>query len=298
MMPYIVSDKRWKPRTVLATSIVKYRLTTGRLGPLPSFIIIGAQRGGTTSLYDQLLEHPSIYPGLAKEVQYFDRHFGNGQAWYRANFAPHLDTSNDTAHRHQITGEATANYLFHPHAPKRIYNTTPDVKLIVLLRNPVARAFSHFNLMCVQGTEHLAFEDAIELEAQRVHDDNARLLWDESFYPRSKMRYAYVSKGVYADQLPLWMERFPSDQLLILQSEAMYQDSDKVLGQVTSFLGLPPREHAPLGIRRKFGPPPVTLRGVDKPVMNQATRDYLKEFYRPHNERLFELLGEDYGWND
>lgn len=138
----------------------------------PHFLIIGAARSGTTSLYSYLVEHPRVVAAAKKELHFFDLRFPNGPAWYRDQF-PSL--SPDT-----ITGEASPYYLFHSHVPKRVFKLLPHVKLIVLLRNPVDRAYSHYYHAVKHGIETLPFERAIEQEDERLRGEVARMLEEEN----------------------------------------------------------------------------------------------------------------------
>ena len=136
-----------------------YRAVTSPIRLLPDFLIIGTQRGGTTSLYHYLQAHPCIRPASTKEVHFFDTKFHKGLAWYRGHFPTRIEQSSvNRLHGHSLmTGEATALYLFHPHAPKRVAKALPFVKLIVLLRNPVDRALSHYYHAIKHGYETLSF---------------------------------------------------------------------------------------------------------------------------------------------
>jgi hypothetical protein len=285
MMGHLIVRRRNSPRSMLAKSIIKYRLSTRGIGPLPSFIIIGAQRGGTTNLYNLLLGHPDVYPGVVKEAHYFDQHFSRGTAWYRAHFAADCRSSDEPYNR-PITGEATPCYLFHPHAARRVAELLPTTKLIVLLRNPVDRAYSHYNLSRAWGHEELSFDEAIACEEARIADDVQHLRDDEWYLGANRARFSYLSRGIYADQLPGWLQRFGSERLLILQSETFFADPGRTLGHVIDFLGLPPKK---LDLNRDYPK-------LSRPPLEKATREQLTSFFQPHNERLFDLLGTEYDW--
>ena len=148
------------------------RATTYPLRLLPDFLIIGTQRGGTTSLYNYLVEHPGIGAASIKEVHFFDTpHFKQGLAWYRGHFPSAFQRYYvERSLKHGfVTGEASPYYLFHPHAPKRVAGLMPQMKLIVMLRNPVDRAYSHYHHEVAGGHEKLAtFEEAIACEDERL----------------------------------------------------------------------------------------------------------------------------------
>ena len=132
-----------------------------KIGALPDFVIIGAQRSGTGRLYGLLTRHPDVERASVKEVHYFDRpdNFRRGIEWYRRRFPARRRGSQ----RH-ITGEATPSYLVDPPVPERIAEAVPEVRLIVLLRDPVARAYSHFHMAYRKGNETRSFEEAVEEE--------------------------------------------------------------------------------------------------------------------------------------
>lgn len=263
-------------RRRVVDGLVGYRRLAGRLGPLPSFLIIGYGRCGTTYLYDRLLEHPNICPALMKEINYFTNHYERGMDWYRAHFASALDWRGAGP---VAVGEASVGYVVGPKAPYRVAEQLPDVKLIVLVRNPVDRAHSHFHHNRRLGVEPLAsFEDAIEAEPTRMR---------ASINGFGDANFTYLTQGFYADTLERWLEVFPRERLLVVQSEKFYRQPSTTLRGVTDYLGLPnwsPQEYAG---HKQFS----------YSKMSPETRAMLEERSRPHNERLFALLGEDFGWN-
>ncbi len=147
----------------------KFRIITSQLRGLPDFVIIGAQKSGTTSLYDFVIRHPEIAPALKKEMHYFSINYKFGEQWYRSNFPTNLSRRYFTKKTGQklLSGEASPSYLFYPTVPSRMKKVLPDVKLIVILRNPVDRAYSQYHHSRRKGRETLSFEKAIELEEER-----------------------------------------------------------------------------------------------------------------------------------
>jgi hypothetical protein len=281
----IIVNNRTSPRSTLARAIIKYRLATDHEGTLPSFIIIGTQRGGTTNLYHLLQGHPNVYPSLVKEVHYFDRHFDRGPAWYLAHFGADCRTTDDSDLK-PITGEATPCYIFHPHAARRISTMLPTTKCIVLLRNPVDRAYSHYGLARKWAYEDLSFEEAIDREQERIGDDDRRMREDDSYFGVARARYSYLARGIYANQLPSWFEHFDSSQMLILQSETFFDNPASTLNRVIDFLGL-----EPMTLSTDYQYPTVA-----RSPLNDATHANLVEFFKPHNERLYNLIGTEYDW--
>jgi hypothetical protein len=260
-----------------------------RLHLLPGFLIIGVQRGGTTSLYNNLAGHPCIAAARQKELHFFDIHFSNGVPWYRSQFPSLLDkfAAAQKSGRRFITGEATPYYIFHPLAPARIAALLPRIKIIALLRNPVDRAYSHYNWSVEQGFEKLGFEEALAREAERVNGEVERLGRDAGYFSFAHQNFTYLARGVYADQLQVWFSLFAREQFFIESSEAFFQDPARVLGRALEFLSVPkwePRSY------RKFN------EGSYRPL-DSAPRRRLCEYFQPHNKRLFEMLGVDFRWD-
>jgi hypothetical protein len=259
------------------------RLLTSPLRVLPDFLILGAQKAGTTFLYDHLAQHPNITPALAKEVHFFDYNFERGEAWYRAHFPTRMEKWRG---EFQATFEGSPYYLFYPHAAWRVKQIAPRAKLIVLLRNPVERAYSHYQHQLRLGLETLAFEDALEQEPARLVGEYEKLVSDGTYYSFNYQNYSYMARGMYADQLERWFRYFPREQFLILQSEAVYADPAKEFVRVLDFV------HVPRWQPQVFQP---SLQGEYEP-MQPEMRAYLSDFFAPHNERLYELLDIDFEW--
>lgn len=264
------------------------RALTGRMRLTPDFIIIGAQKCGTTSLYHNLAKHPNVAPCFVKEVHYFDIHFAKGIAWYRSHFPSLLYRYIKQLNNEPIvTGESSPYYLFHPHVPRRIAETMPRIKLIAMLRNPVERAYSHYQHEVRKGFETLSFQDALEQEQERLNGESERLSASQEYHSFNHRHYSYLSRGIYVDQLISWMQWFPRDQLFILKSEDFYQTSAAIMERVATFLGLPSRAGLEYAKYNSFKYPP----------MDAAMRTYLADFFRPHNRRLADFLGVDIGWD-
>jgi len=168
---------------------------------LIDFLIIGAQRCGTTSLYSYMVLHPQISSAKNKEVHYFDIFFYKGLDWYLSQF-PSLSSNN----KNLITGESSPYYIFHPLAAKRIFKIIPKVKLIVLLRNPVERAYSHYHHIVKLGHESLTIEEAIKSEKERLDGETEKILSGEFSF--NHQHYSYLARGIYVDQLIQYFELF------------------------------------------------------------------------------------------
>jgi len=300
-----------RPHIILAAHLGHFKL--------PDFIIIGSERGGTSSLYVYLTNEPRIVAALRKEIDFFDQKYQKGWTWYLGHFVvafsnraigskldnylasrtyeesfkkpllskiisrlrslgylPFGDTSN------LLTGEASVSCLFFPEAAERVAKSLPNTRIIVLLRDPVERAYSHYQHELAMGYEYLSFEDALRREC--VIDGGKwrlRNLREKSMF--EYVHFSYLAKGLYAEQLKCWMEKIPRDRFLILKSEDFFNDPSNSFAQVLQFLGLPRSNRIAF---RKYN------EGNYQPL-DATLRDQLKEFYEPHNEELSRFLGLD-----
>lgn len=253
-------------------------------GVLPDFLIIGTQKGGTTFLYNILRRHPHFKAAVQKEVHFFDTpRFRKGVDWYRTHFPQRQHRNGQKV----ITGEASPYYLFYPHAARRVAETIPQVKLIALLRNPIDRAYSDYQHKVRQGHETLDFNEALDVEVERLRGEREKIIADESYRSINYRRYSYLSRGIYVDQLKEWHRYFDPEQLLILGSEDFFDRPPETLELVVRFLGLPERNIEISGGRNE---------GDYSEPMDPEIRRWLQEYYEPHNKRLYEYLGVDFGW--
>ncbi len=236
---------------------------------MPDFVIIGAQKCGTTFLYHLLGQHPHVEPATKKEIHFFDHHFSKGTDWYRSHFPPPTWKEG----RKSITGESSPYYLFHPHATRRMAGVIPRARLIVLLRNPVDRAYSDYQHEVRFEGESRTFEEAVGF-------DRASL----------DARCEYLSKGLYVDQLMRWSNFFAKEQMLVLKSEDFFERTPEILKVILDFLSLPDWEPGAWEIPKKLN------RGEYEQEMDPATRRWLEDYFEPHNRRLYEFLGTDFGW--
>jgi hypothetical protein len=251
-------------------------------GALPDFIIIGAKKSGTTFLYHLLGQHPLVQPAASKELHFFDVHFDEGIEWYRRCFPP----PKQRGARQTVTGEATP-YMSNRHAPGRVAQVVPGARLIALLRDPVERAYSDFQMVARKGRESRTFEEAMRAAAKAHPPDGEG--WDHAAF--SDGRHRYLFRSLYVDHLLRWTEFFPREQMLALKSEDFFENPKETLKVVLEFLNLPEWEPEPSeleGGKRNAG---RYERGMD-PVL----RKRLEEYFEPHNRRLYEFLGVDFGW--
>ena len=259
----------------------KTRKATASRRALPDFVIIGGQRCGTTSLFDCLSQHRGIEPSLNKEVHYFDLAFERGTGWYKAHFPLESKISG------RVTFEATPNYLASFDAPNRMQSVIPDVKLVVLLRDPVERAHSSWKLRAYEGSDGRPFGEAIEAELAGV-----TMTYDDVDEERKRkvarsMRWSYMEKSRYVEHLTRWFECFDRDQFLILESEALFTNPSEGLSGIETFLGI---EHDPTIAL------PRTNDTASSPIEPSLLQD-LREYFAPYNERLRTLTGASFTWS-
>jgi hypothetical protein len=257
------------------------RLATAGARRLPDFLVIGAQRAGSTSLFAQLCEHPGVAAPSHKEIHYFDNQSARGLRWYRSHFPP------AAAARGRITGEASPYYLCHPAAPARVGDALPDVRLIALLRDPVARAYSHHQLSVRDGHEPLGFEEALRAEPERLAGEDARLCTDRAYRSHAHRHQSYAARGLYAEQLRRWHEHVAPERLLVVSSAELFAEPARTTAGVLGFLGLDAAEVPPLPVRNQREYPP----------MSDAARAFLEARFEAPNRELADLLGRDLGWS-
>lgn len=260
-----------------------WRTLTARQRALPDFIIIGVQKAGTSSLFSLLSQHPDIIPPSRKEVHYFDGGliteidtFQKGPLWYRSHFPREASLKQAG----QLTFEASPMYLFSPVVPSRIAELLPKIKLIVLLRDPVERAISHYFHEVRMARETRDIQDCL-------HPDKTTLR-DFEYKDFASVNSAYLERGFYAEQLSRYFALFPREHILVLESGAFFSNLTPALSDVQQFLGL--NDTFKLKNAR-----PQNVNSEKRPV-SQDLKDALIGFYRPYNVALFELLGVTYNW--
>jgi len=243
----------------------------------PNFIIIGSQKSGTTSLENYISQHPQVLPAIKKETHFWSGKFHRGIDWYLAHFPPIPKSENF------ITGEATPNYLVTDEVPERIYSLLPSTKLLVILRNPVDRAFSQYHHWQRLNWEDRSFEVAINQELEILRTTPKQPQGDRKYWQLSGN---YIGRGVYVEFMQKWMAVFPREQFLILRVEDFYQKSDDTMKQVFNFLGLPEYK---LAKYKKLN------SGSYAPISDLLCQR-LSEYFQPHNQRLEEYLGMKFNW--
>ncbi len=280
--------RRFK-RVVHTASQVTGRMTqSSRM--LPDFLIVGAQRSGTTSMYKTLSQHPAVLKAvLRKGVHYFDIGYGHGPAWYRSQFPLQLtatQTQRSTGVR-PMTGESSPYYMFHPLAAGRIARDLPSVRLIVLLRDPVERAYSAHTHEVARGYDtETSFERALELEEERTRGEADRIIADPTYQSHGLQHQAYVARGRYIEQLERLEHQVGRDRIHVVDSQVFFEKPEPAYRDVLSYLGLPELAM------------PVFEQHNARPrsPMAESVRSQLDEYFRPYDEQLAEWLGWTPSW--
>jgi hypothetical protein len=256
---------------------------------LPAFLIVGAQRCGTTSLYKSLVQHPGVLSAvLHKGVHYFDTGYANGPDWYRGHF-PLAATAKLVERRlgfPPITGESSPYYMFHPLAAERIARMLPDVRLLVALRDPVERAYSAHSHELARGFETEPFERAVELEEQRLAGEAEKMLADPGYRSFSHQHHGYLARGRYIEQLERLEQVFGRDRIHVVDSATFFAQPEKAYAEVLAFLGLPAWSGA------KFDQHNARSRSP----MPDSLRRRLQDHFQPYDERLALWLGAPPSW--
>lgn len=259
---------------------------TAALRAYPDFIIIGAQKSGTGSLFHYLSQHPQILPSRVKEVHFFDSGlepdidaYERGTLWYRAHFP-----LRGALRSGMITGEASPLYLFHPAAPSRIHANLPDVKLVMILRNPADRAVSHYFHEVRKGREKRPLEQALREEDQLIEAIASTGDFDDLRY----RQYSYKARGRYVEQLRRYSDYFRREQLFIAASEKLFSHAAEVLADLFDFLG----------VESSIEIPDLSPRNIgrNKTAIEPETYSYLRRYFEEPNLALYDFLREDLGW--
>ena len=239
---------------------------------LPSFLCVGAQKAGTTTLHSLLGVHPKIFLPSRKEVHFFSLNYSKGLKWYSQQFSL---SKND-----QEIGEITPYYLFHPYAAERISRDLGDVRIIILLRDPLARTLSHYSHACRHGFEELILEQALKSE-------NSRLAGSDSILKNSNGRHqqhqecSYLSRSLYRNQVERYWNYFGKNNVLILPSELMFDSPWDCLKKIFDFIGLMPcaePEEKILNVRKNKGN--ISLLKDINPALVSRIRRNLEDSYR------------------
>ena len=286
-----------------------FRKITSSFRMLPSFLILGGSRSGNTSLFAYLTEHPNIMPGSLKAFFFFQYFTNNKTSFYRSQFP--------IKRKNLITCDSTSSYFVHPLIPARVHKLLPSAKLIVILRNPVERAYSEFHYTVALGLELTEnFEDVIKSELKRIEIGNKKpeLKIENTNY--NHFAFSHLRDGLYVQHLERWLKFFPNEQLLVLHTKDLSTNFDNTLAKTFEFLNLPkyqienrieknkidkirPLSGHERNIYKNIDSKTRTLFNVQNyPEIKSETRKFLQDFFRPHNEKLFKMIGKRFDWND
>lgn len=271
----VARKSTWKLQEAAARPTAKYRM-------LPHYLIVGAQRCGTTSLQDLVSGHPQVAPPpLRKGIHYFDTDYSRGPMWYQSHFPIRTNEGN------KVTGEASPYYLFHPAVPARIHDLIPEVKIIALLRDPVARAVSHYKHELRRGYESLEMPEAFASENDRLAGESARLQEDPGYNSYNHQHFSYVARGKYSGQVQRYIDLFDRKNLLFLEAEELWADPAPVVAEVFRFLGLDQWEptETPHMNATKPGSAPTDLA------------DWLGDQFAASNIELEGIVGRRFSWS-
>ncbi|PJB55098.1 MAG: sulfotransferase [Bacteroidetes bacterium CG_4_9_14_3_um_filter_41_19] len=260
----------------------KYRELTAKYRRLPDFIIIGTQKGGTSSLFSYLRQHSQLKLSGVKEIHFFDSNYLKGTNWYKSHFPLKWVNFN------KKTGEASPYYLFHPHVAKRVYDQCPKAKLIVMLRNPADRAYSHYMMQNKRKLDPLpTFEESIKAEDVRLIEETQKLLNNPGYKSFNHQKFSYLARGKYYSQIKKWLEYYPIEQFLFIKSEDFFCNPLKQLLKVQEFLEIRPEMPIDLSPMNTNNYIPIS----------STTKTFLNSYYADENRKLSELLGPDFSWD-
>ena len=255
-----------------------FRLASADIRRKPDYMIIGAQKSGTTTLFDLLSQHPDIRNPANKEMHYFDNRDIFSLREYRSMYPISRD---------KLTGEATPIYLYYPGVPERIKSVFPACKFIAILRNPVYRAYSHYQMRVRRGKEPLSFEEAIAAEEQRLTQAKEELARAPHRHNDGLLAHSYVDRGVYCRQLENWYSIFDRRQLHVISYEHFISQPLREYGRLCDFLGIARCDKVSLAQSNAY----------NYPDMLPTTKAQLQDYYQPFNQQLFELIEEEFPWD-
>jgi hypothetical protein len=255
---------------------------------LPSFLVVGAQRAGTTSLHRLLSGHPAISPPLFhKGTNFFDLWYARGWSWYRGHFPVRSLARVRNRPIEQVTFESSGYYMFHPLAAARIGRDLPNVRLVALVRDPVERAYSAYRHEWARGFEtEPEFARALELEDERVFGEEHRIRENPEYQSFSHRHHAYARRSLYTPQLRRLRDAVGADRLFTVDADAFFAEPEKQFVQLQEWLGLPvwtPESYPKLNAR-PGAPLPTGLR------------NRLLDGFAAADQELVEFLGDTPSW--
>jgi len=261
---------------------------TARWRAVPDYLVIGTKRGGTTSLQQYLTAHPDVLePKAAKASHYFDVNHDKGWSWYRAHFPLQSWMDRQRASgRRVVVGEASPYYCFHPLALDRIAAQLPAVHMIIVLRDPVERAWSHYSYEVARGNEDLSFAEALDAEPERLAGAEERIRSGAIRDDRHWRLHSYLRRGHYDEQIAAAHRLFAPEQLHVVVSEELFAEPLDVMNEVFDFLGVGPVDGG------RF----EAANANRKSALDAELRERMAAYFAPHNQRLYDVLGRELPW--
>lgn len=260
---------------------------TASLRMSPDFLLIGAQRSGTTSLFRALLAHPDVVrPVMHKGINYFDLNYWRGPEWYRGHFPVEATTTLRRGGRRPLAFEASGYYVYHPTAISRLAADLPDAKLVVMLRDPVERAYSAWKHESQRGFDDASFADALAREDQRIAGEAERLREDPRYFSFAHRHHSYRHRGDYVEQLQRVLQHFPRERLHVVYSESFFANPTSEFRRLARFLGVAEGAQIPFGHYN-------ARSGTELP---QDTRAVLTQHYLPQFAALTAIVGQAPPW--
>lgn len=285
-----------RPTTAAARNAVTRRLTPRRrrqlkLGlvrvrqwvaasafDLPQLLIIGAMRAGTSSVFKYLAQHPAMQRSLRKEVDFFSHFYAQGEDWYRAHFP--------LQRRGLVSFEASPSYLLHPRAAERAARHVPAAQVLMLVRDPAERAYSHWKHMVRIGFEKETFRDGLRAERRRTEGAREALARGDIDRSLALERFSYASRGHYAADLLPWTRAFERSQIRVLRFEALIESPSDTLAAIHRFAGVPPQPPADLRNFSEVGRPDAYHRRVPRSADDERAIAELRSRYDADQEQL------------
>jgi len=260
---------------------------TGFIRVIPDFLVIGAKRCGTTSLYQHLSEHPCISRSPRDNIGFFNENYHLGINWYKSLFPTvFYKKKMESKNKQCLFFDVTSTYMEEELTAKNVYEVNPNQKIIVILRNPVDRAYSHYHVNVKEKSEKRSFEDAIFEEMNRIKSERIIQNKNKNLRVFTPNNIHYLKKGFYALQLKSWFKIFPREQILVLSTEEFQEDQNIIYKKIFDFLNIP---------NMKIKSTEKMEKGNYIP-MKHDTQNLLLDYFRQYNHELFELINSEFDW--
>ncbi|WP_188111226.1 sulfotransferase family protein [Nocardioides antri] len=270
-----------RPRNTAFWATAPFRKLTAARRKTADIVICGAQKSGTTYLAELLASQPGFYEPPIKEVFFFNAHWQRGTAWYASHFQ--LQSSD------ALQIDASPAYMIHPAVPARIREVNPEARLVFILRDPVARAYSHYQHNRRAGLEDLDFADALAAEESRIAADLEAMEADPDVVGVDFALYSYRTRGTYARYLRRFYEEFQPASILVLDSERVFNHDPTEMGLLEAFVG----RTIELDSTKRLS----TNAGKYAREPSETDRE-LRAFYEPWDAELVELTGRQFSWTE